>query len=204
MPRIIAGTAGGRRLKVPPGTGTRPTADRTREALFSALVARMELDGAAVLDLYAGSGALGLEALSRGATHAVLVESDPRALAVLRDNVAVLGLPGATVLGRSAGAVVAEPAVRAHDLLLADPPYALVAGEVAAVLVAAAAGGWLAPDAVVVLERSSRDRPWSWPSGFDPITDRRYGEATLWYARWGHHDDDSATPASQAPHERAD
>lgn len=204
MTRIIAGTAGGRRLKVPPGKGTRPTADRTREALFSALVARMDLDGAAVLDLYAGSGALGLEALSRGAAQALLVESDPRALAVLRDNVAVLGLPGATVLGRMAAAVVAEPAPRPHDLLVADPPYALPAGEVAAVLVAAAAGGWLAPDAVVALERSSRDRPWSWPPGFAPITDRRYGEATLWYARWGHHGSGSATPASPAPAGGAD
>ncbi|MGQ0631707.1 MAG: 16S rRNA (guanine(966)-N(2))-methyltransferase RsmD [Sporichthyaceae bacterium] len=200
MPRIIAGTAGGRRLKIPAGTGTRPTADRTREALFSALVARMELTGAAVLDLYAGSGALGLEALSRGAAQAVLVESDPRALVALRDNVAVLGLPGATVLGRSVAAVVAEPAVRAHDLLLADPPYPLTAGEVTAVLVAAAASGWLAPDAVVVLERSSRDRPWTWPPGFAPITDRRYGEARLWYARW----DECATPDSDAPQERAD
>ncbi|MGQ0626133.1 MAG: 16S rRNA (guanine(966)-N(2))-methyltransferase RsmD [Sporichthyaceae bacterium] len=204
MTRIIAGAAGGRRLRVPPGRGTRPSADRTREALFSALAARMELDGAAVLDLYAGSGALGLEALSRGADHALLIESDPRALVVLRANVAVVGLPGAGVLGRPVATVLAEPAPRAHDLLLADPPYALDAGELAAALCAAAAGSWLAPGAVVVLERSSRDPGWCWPRGFVPVADRRYGEATLWYARWGHHERAGATPASPAATERAD
>ncbi|MDM7491157.1 RsmD family RNA methyltransferase, partial [Rhodococcus sp. CSLK01-03] len=92
MTRIVAGRAGGRRLKVPP-RGTRPTSERVREALFSSLTARMELEGASVLDLYAGSGALGLEALSRGATHALLVESDAQAATVIRRNIGELGLP---------------------------------------------------------------------------------------------------------------
>src|SRR5438067_2074266 len=94
MTRIVAGIAGGRRLRVPPA-GTRPTSDRVREALFNMLAARMDFDGVRVLDLYAGSGALGLEALSRGASHALLVESDRKAAAVVRGNIADLGLPGA-------------------------------------------------------------------------------------------------------------
>src|SRR5215207_8604815 len=102
--RIIAGRAGGRRIAVPPA-GTRPTSDRVREALFSALTADPGLDGAAVLDLCAGSGALGLEALSRGAAHALFVESDRRAAAVLRRHAAALDLPGAAVRASSAGAV---------------------------------------------------------------------------------------------------
>ena len=88
MTRIIAGSAGGRTLRTPPGAGTRPTSDRVREAIFSALQARDALSGARVLDLYAGSGALGLEAASRGAASVLLVESDARAVSVIRDNIA--------------------------------------------------------------------------------------------------------------------
>src|SRR6476469_10915414 len=122
--RIIAGRAGGRRIAVPPA-GTRPTSDRVREALFSALTADPGLDGAAVLDLCAGSGALGLEALSRGAAHALFVESDRRAAAVLRRNVAGLGLPGCVVRAAPAAAVLAAPADRSYDVVLVDPPYAV-------------------------------------------------------------------------------
>ncbi|MDQ6650000.1 MAG: 16S rRNA (guanine(966)-N(2))-methyltransferase RsmD [Actinomycetota bacterium] len=184
MTRIIAGAAGGRRLAVPSGTATRPTADRVREALFSAVTSAVgEPAGARVLDLYAGSGALGLEALSRGAEHALLVEADARVLRTLRANVAALDLPGAEVRADRVERVLASSPPAAYDLALADPPYALDAADVDAVLSALAANGWLAPGALVVLERSSRGRPPAWPQGVQGTLSRRYGEATLWYGR---------------------
>lgn len=184
MTRIVGGGAGGRRLAVPPGRDTRPTSDRAREALFSALEAMTGgLAGARVLDLYAGSGAVGLEALSRGATAAVLVESDPRAVRVLRQNVAALGLPGASVVARAVSAYLGEPPSEPFDVVFADPPYALPGADLAALLTAAGERGWIATGGVVVVERASRDPAWIWPPGFEPDRDRRYGEATLWYAR---------------------
>jgi 16S rRNA (guanine966-N2)-methyltransferase len=175
--RIIAGRAGGRRIAVPPA-GTRPTSDRVREALFSALTADPGLDGAAVLDLCAGSGARGLEALSRGAAHALFVESDRRAAAVLRRNVADLGLPGATVRASSAGTVLGGPADRAYDVVLVDPPYATPDAEVAGWLAAASANGWLADDAVVVVERG-RGPAFPWPAPLFAVRERRYGDTVL-------------------------
>jgi 16S rRNA (guanine966-N2)-methyltransferase len=176
--RIIAGVAGGRRLLVPP-KGTRPTSDRVREALFSALENDPGLAGAAVLDLCAGSGALGLEALSRGAAHALFVESDRRAAGVLRRNIEQLGLPGATLVAASAGSVLAGPAGRAYDLVLADPPYDVPDGEVAGWLAAAEAHGWLAEDAVVVVERAGRGGAFPWPASLQAVRERRYGDTTL-------------------------
>lgn len=182
MTRIVAGEAGGRRLAVPPA-GTRPTSDRVREALFSALEHDPGLVGAAVLDVCAGSGALGLEALSRGAAHVVLVENDRRALIVLRRNVAMIGLAGAQVRAGSAAAVLGGPADRAYDVLLADPPYAVVDVEVAGWLAAALANGWLADDATVVVERPTRAGTFPWPPPLDAVRERRYGETTLHVAR---------------------
>ena len=181
MTRIIAGAAGGRRITVPPA-GTRPTSDRVREALFSALVADPGLDGAAVLDLCAGSGALGLEALSRGAAHALFVESDRRAAGVLRRNVAALALPGAEVRAAGAAAVLASPADRAYDVVLVDPPYATPDAEVAGWLAAAHAHGWLAADAVVVVERA-RGGAFPWPPPLAGVRERRYGDTVLHTAR---------------------
>jgi 16S rRNA (guanine966-N2)-methyltransferase len=175
--RIIAGRVGGRRIAVPPA-GTRPTSDRVREALFSALAADPGLDGAAVLDLCAGSGALGLEALSRGAAHALFVEADRRAAAVLRRNLADLGLGGATVLAAPAAAVLAAPADRAYDVLLVDPPYAVPDTEVTGWLTAASAHGWLADDAVVVVERG-RGAAFPWPAPMVALRERRYGDTVL-------------------------
>jgi 16S rRNA (guanine966-N2)-methyltransferase len=182
MTRLISGVAGGRRLKVP-AAGVRPTGDRAREGLFNSLGSLLDLDRARVLDLYAGSGALGLEALSRGAAEAVLVESGPRVLPVLRANVDTVGLPGARVIAGSVPTVVAGPAPAAFDLVLADPPYAVDVDEVLGVLRSLLAGGWLAPDAVVVVERSSREEPWEWPTPLAGLRNRRYGEAVLRYGR---------------------
>jgi 16S rRNA (guanine966-N2)-methyltransferase len=180
--RIVAGTAGGRRLKVPP-KGTRPTSERVREALFNALETAGELDGAHVLDLYAGSGALGLEALSRGAADAVFVESDRRAVEVLRGNVAALGL-GGTVRAGQVEAVVAAPAPAPFDLVLADPPYAVDAAALGKVLAALAAGGWLGGSALVVIERAARDGAPEWPPGFEPSREKKYGDTAVFWAEY--------------------
>jgi 16S rRNA (guanine966-N2)-methyltransferase len=179
--RIVGGAAGGRRIGVPPGSGTRPTADRVREALFSSLESEFgSLHGLAVLDLYAGSGAIGLEALSRGAANAVLVESDRKAAEVIAANIKVVGLPGAKLLTRPVEKITAGDPPAVFDLVFADPPYKLETGELQDVLTDLAATGWLADDAVVVVERGKRE-PWEWPAGFAALRDRKYGEARLWY-----------------------
>ena len=187
MTRIIAGAARGRRLSVPPGTRTRPTSDRAREGLFAAITARHgPLDGTAFLDLYAGSGAVGLEALSRGAAPVLLVESDPTAFRVIRANMTAVGLPGAelvtgpvaTVLRRGPGRGAGRGP--AFGVVVADPPYATGEGEVTAML-AALRGGWLASGAFVAVERATRSGPVAWPEGYAPDGSRHYGEATFWY-----------------------
>ena len=178
MTRIIAGTAGGRRIAVPP-KGTRPTSDRVREALFGALAHDPGLDGAAVLDVCAGSGALGLEALSRGAAHALLVESDRRAAGVLRSNVAALGLPGAEIAVVDAGALLRGPARRTYDIVFVDPPYDVPAEAVAGWLADAATNGWLADDVVVVVERTARDGAFPWPAPLHGVRERRYGDTVV-------------------------
>jgi 16S rRNA (guanine966-N2)-methyltransferase len=183
MTRIVAGKAGGRRLAVPPGDRTRPTSDRTREALFATLDTLVELAGARVLDLYAGSGALGLEAVSRGAAAAVLVDADARAVATARGNAAALGLADRVTVRRDRVERFLDGAPGPVDLVLADPPYALADDELDAMLARLAGGGWLAPGAVVVVERSSRGRGPRWPGVMQPVKQRRYGEGTLWYGR---------------------
>jgi len=186
MTRIIAGTAGGRRLAVPAGNGTRPTSDRAREGLFATITAiRGTLRGAMVLDLYAGSGAVGLEALSRGAADALLVEADRRAIAVIRGNIASAGLPGARVLAdRVERALARGPgADQPRDLVFADPPYAMPDADLTAVLSVLLARPWLAPAAVVAVERATRSGPPQWPAGLTADRARRYGEATVWYGR---------------------
>ena len=174
--RIIAGTARGRRLQVPSGAGTRPTSDRAREGLFSSLLSLTDLDGARVLDLYAGSGALGLEALSRGAGTATLVEDDPLAVRALRSNVETLGLPGAHVVDERVEDFLAVSPEPRYRLALLDPPY-----EVDVLPVLDALLPWLPADAVVVVERATRDPELAWPQGYEAVRTRRYGAATLWY-----------------------
>jgi 16S rRNA (guanine966-N2)-methyltransferase len=180
--RIIAGSAGGRRLETPKGDGTRPTSDRVREALFGALDARGALRGARVLDLYAGSGALGLEAASRGAADVVLVDSARSAAEAARRNVAALGMPRVAVVLASLPRHLARRPPWPADLALLDPPYVLAEDDLAAVLAALVQGGWLAAGALVVVERGSRSPEPRWPDGLDRESVRRYGETTLWTA----------------------
>ena len=180
--RIVAGAAKGRRLQVP-ARGTRPTSDRAREGLFSSLGSLVDLTGARVLDLFAGSGAVGLEAPSRGAEQATFVESDRAACEVLRRNVEAVGLPGAVVLRRPVAPVLAERPDEPYRFVFADPPYALADAAVAALLGALRDGDWLADGAVVVLERSARGPEPVWPEGVAVVMNRRYGEGMLWYGR---------------------
>lgn len=192
--RIVAGTAGGRRLAVPTGSNTRPTSERVREAVFAALISeRGPLTGVAVLDLFAGSGALSLEALSRGAASAVLVEREAAAAASARRNVAALALPGAVVVR----APVARYLTRRPNpvaVAFADPPYSLPEGELTAVLHALTAG-WLRPGASVVLERSTRSPQPDWPAGFRPGRIRTYGDTAVHPARWAGPATDPAQPS---------
>lgn len=168
--------ARGRRLTVPP-RGTRPTTDRVRESLFNILTVRLDFAGLAVLDLYAGSGALGLEALSRGASSALFVESDARTAAVLARNVSAVGLPGATVRRGAVASVLAGGTTSPFDLVLADPPYEVETSDVNAVLSALA--GWTRAASVAVVERGVGSVPLTWPQGWSAWPVRVYGDTRL-------------------------
>lgn len=183
MSRIIAGEFGGRRIAVPDGRTTRPTSDRTREALFSSLEATHDLDAGPFLDLYAGSGAVALEALSRGAPSAVLVESARPALQVIQQNVRSLGLAArVTVLAARVESAPARLAgVRAATVFV-DPPYDDDAGALAEVLAELVSVEAIDRDALVVVERDRRG-DWAWPAQIEAVRDRRYGETVLWYGR---------------------
>ncbi|WP_449353154.1 16S rRNA (guanine(966)-N(2))-methyltransferase RsmD [Streptomyces shaanxiensis] len=186
MTRVIAGRAGGRRLAVPPGNGTRPTSDRAREGLLSTWQSLLggPLSGERVLDLYAGSGAVGLEALSRGASHTLLVEADARAARTIRENVKSLGLPGAEVRAGKAEQIVQQPApAQPYDIVFLDPPYRVTDHDLREILLTLRAEHWLAPEALVTVERSTRGGEFVWPPGFEAVKARRYGEGTFWYGR---------------------
>ncbi|POX55188.1 16S rRNA (guanine(966)-N(2))-methyltransferase RsmD [Streptomyces sp. Ru71] len=186
MTRVIAGAAGGRRLAVPPGTGTRPTSDRAREGLFSTWQSLLggPLDGERVLDLYAGSGAVGLEALSRGASHTLLVEADVRAARIVRENARNLGLLGAEVRhGKAEQIIRTAPPQAPYDLVFLDPPYAVTDDDLREILLTLRSESWLAEQALVTVERSTRGGEFRWPDGFEAIRARRYGEGTFWYGR---------------------
>ncbi len=193
MTRIIGGEAGGRRLRTPAGDSTRPTADRVREALFSTVEALLgTLAGRRFLDVYAGSGAVGLEARSRGAAQVVLVEHDTGAARLIRSNARALGLDEVSVIVARAERVAAhDPPGGRFDVAFFDPPYDLAASRLAEALAGLVADSWLAPDALVVVERSRRDAAWQWPDGVQPVRARRYGETMLWYGRFAptHHEE---------------
>ena len=177
MTRIVAGAAGGRRLAVPP-RGTRPTTDRVREAIFNVLASRLDFDGIRVLDLYAGSGALGLEALSRGAVSVMFVESDRRAAEVIARNIDTVGLPGATVRRGSVETVLAA-ADSPFDLVLADPPYDVGSAAVEAVLGNLLRHGWVRTGSVIVVERPVSAPALNWPAGTTAWPARRYGDTRI-------------------------
>lgn len=184
MTRIIAGFAGSLTLKVP-STGTRPTSDRVREAIFSSLQARDLLDDARVLDLYAGSGALGLEAASRGAREVMLVEKGHAAVQICRQNALLVerraprgSAPSIRVIGKPVQSFLTSTAGE-WDLVFIDPPYELGGLELDQVL--AALVPHLAPDAVVALERSSRSPVPAWPSGLEPDRRSDYGETAIYW-----------------------
>jgi 16S rRNA (guanine966-N2)-methyltransferase len=180
---------------------TRPTSDRAREGLFSSLLSELgTFDGSRVLDLYAGSGAIGLEALSRGAGRVLLVESDARAAAVIKSNITAVALPGASVAIDRVERLLARPPAGAressstgtgieasrYDLVIADPPYPLTDEAVTRVLTLLGAG-WLTDSALVVIERATRSGAFEWPPAYLPSKSRRYGEATFWYGWYGQH-----------------
>ena len=183
--RVVAGSARGRRISAPPGTDTRPTTDRVREAMFNALGSLGAVDGAVVADLFAGSGALGIEALSRGAASVHFVESDRRAVAVIEENLAALDLDDrGTVVRRPVEAAV-DDLPTSLDLVLADPPYTFDgwAGLLAALVPR------LAADALVVLESG---RSVALPPGWEKVRERTYGGTVVLFAR-------PALPAPDAP-----
>lgn len=186
MTRIIAGTARGRRLEVP-SRGTRPTSDRIREALFSSLDSSVREGGGwvdvVVLDLYAGTGALGLEALSRGAQRAYLVESGREAIRALRANIAAVGSDAAVVIPRKVGSVIGDPPGPAATLVLADPPYEVSADRLAGELDRLVTLGWIGAGAEIVVERPTRDRNRPLPAAWEVHRERAYGDTTLWYGR---------------------
>lgn len=185
MTRIVAGFAGSLPLKVPK-SGTRPTSDRVREAIFSALDARDAIEGLRVLDLYAGSGALGLEAASRGARVVTLVEKNPQAAALCRANATALGkaapkkgAPQITVTSQSVQAFL-DATDAGFDLVFIDPPYELSEVELAQNLASLAPR--LHDEAVVMVERSSRSPEPTWPAGLELDRRKDYGDTTLWWA----------------------
>ena len=185
--RIVGGDFKGRHLVTPDGQGTRPTSDRAREAIFNVLANAEwapDLDGARVMDVFAGSGALGFEAMSRGAAFCLFVETDEAARGAIRENVDAMGLFGRTrVHRRDATSLGVRPGADgpAFDLAFLDPPYAKGLGEIA--LARLAEGGWLAPGALVVFERGV-DEPDFDVAGFEKLDARDYGAARVHFLRW--------------------
>jgi 16S rRNA (guanine966-N2)-methyltransferase len=183
-PRIIAGEAGGRRLTVPPGEAVRPTSDRVKESVFSAL-GTGRLVRARVLDLYAGSGALGLEALSRGAAEALLVDRDHAAARAIRSNIETLGFEGRAVFRQApvATLLAGPPPGGPFDLVLADPPYDTPSADVEEVLRRLVEGEWVTPDATLVVERAAGSSLLSWPAGWGSTWERCYGDTLVLFAQ---------------------
>jgi len=178
--RIVAGEYGGRVLKAPSGRATRPTSDRTREALFASIEATHELADGPFVDMYAGSGAVGLEAVSRGAPSAYFVESHPRAAAAIRANIAALGLGDRCTVIQQPAERTCEGGATDAQTVFVDPPYDLPGSDLAELLQRLLEQGLCRSNALLVVERAHRDA-WTWPQAVKPLRDRRYGVAHLWY-----------------------
>jgi 16S rRNA (guanine966-N2)-methyltransferase len=182
--RIIGGSAGGRRLRTPPGESTRPTSDRVREALFSALESQLgSLTGLRFLDLYAGSGAVGLEARSRGAGAITMVESDRRTARLVEANAASLGFDEVDVHAHPVARVLASSPAAPYDVVFADPPYPLENAALEEALDLLVRHAWVAVGSLVVVERSTRTPEPAWPEGLVRLRGKEYGETVLWYVR---------------------
>lgn len=183
--RIVSGRFRGASLATPKGQDIRPTSDRVREAVFNILVHGLEaeIEGARVLDLFAGTGALGLEAMSRGAAFALFVEEAAEARGLIRRNVEALGLTGVTkIFRRDATGLGPAGGIAPFSLVFADPPYGKSLGERA--LASASAGGWLAPGALAILEESA-GAEFAAPSGFTLLDRRAYGDTAVYFLRAG-------------------
>jgi 16S rRNA (guanine966-N2)-methyltransferase len=183
--RIVAGKFKGRAIAAPKHAGLRPTADRVRESLFNILehgIADFALSGTRVIDLFAGTGALGLEALSRGAAFCLFVEESPEARALIRDNIEALQLTGSTrIFRRNATDLGAAGTMAPFALAFLDPPYGKGLGERA--LTSLAAGGWLVPGALAVLEERAHAEI-ALPQGFEEIDRRSWGDTQALIARY--------------------
>jgi 16S rRNA (guanine966-N2)-methyltransferase len=202
--RIIAGSRGGQRIAMPPGNRSRPTTDRVREALFSAITAwagtaaapvEKSLDGLAFCDLYAGSGAVGLEAASRGARRVLLVERDPRTARLSRRNAEALGLAVDVVISPVEQALRKPPA-QPFDVVFADPPYELDTDRVSAQLAELFVKGWVGGRSLIVVERSRRTPQLVWPEAAAKRWSRAYGETILCF---GALEPTSGGPAEEEP-----
>ncbi|CAH1654932.1 Ribosomal RNA small subunit methyltransferase D [Hyphomicrobiales bacterium] len=183
--RIIGGDHKGRRLAAPKSSAVRPTSDRLRETVFNVLAHGYDdpVPGARVLDLFAGTGALGLEALSRGAAFAILVDDGTEARGLMRANVETLGVAGVTrILRRNATHMGPVMPLEPSTLVFCDPPYGKGLAERA--LISAAEGGWLAPDAIVVVEEAA-GAGFTVPGGFAMLDRRDYGETEVIFMAWG-------------------
>ena len=179
MTRVVAGSRGGRRLAVPPGA-TRPTSEKVREAVGSALTALDAIIGVRVLDLYAGSGAVAIELLSRGAADAVLVEQAPKAAATARANIKSVDVKASVIVG-DVVKYVSQPATTRFDVVFIDPPYDVPTDAVRNVVRTLIENGWVATGAVFVVERRFRDGTFTWPDGVTAYRDKRYGDTVVFY-----------------------
>ncbi len=193
MTRIIGGSAGGRRISTPRGANTRPTSDRVREALVSAIESWCgSLSGLRFLDLYAGSGAVGLEAWSRGAGVVTLVEQDRRTASLIAGNARDLGFSRAQVVATPVATALLRPPSAPYDVVFLDPPYAHPSSSVVADLASMRDHNWLVPGAMVIVERGSRAAEPHWPEGFAGSREKKYGETMLWYVH-------AAQPSTPSP-----
>jgi 16S rRNA (guanine966-N2)-methyltransferase len=197
MTRIIGGRVGGQRIAAPRGVNTRPTSDRVREALFSAIESWCgSLSGLRFLDLYAGSGAVGLEAWSRGAGVVTMVEHDRRTASMISANARGLGFNRADVVAGPVSGTLARTPSAPYDVVFLDPPYPLPDAAVTDDLEALAAHDWLVPGALVVVERSTRSPEPGWPPAVTDVRHKRYGETALWY---GHASQPAGAPGPATP-----